>query len=445
MQQIFTLLNKLTRLLKTRVSTFVVGLGFGIVFVVNFIGRFNINSAVDDKAFLFLTSFMLFNADAVSLYSTSFSEYCFTSAGILDPHECWWQSYYRGSTYFSYPTLSLLELILRNLFKYKDIQVLGSLSFNYGMLLSSFIAITLLAFAGKALHFRHLFIFWIGILYLIPTVLNNEFSGDISAVFGEHGFFTPAPRGLATLLGIFALYILSIGHYSVALLIGVCAATFHIQFIALLPMMLIIHHLNFGKAKWLLLLNSFLFMIYVFVYIKIGVYSQFPIFILGVLIFCKWISNPEPYSYFCIKCISWLLFISLMLFLSKAILEVLSSNYLSTFTPSNGGAVKFWYGRLVVETYNRFSGLILCSAIIIAINLLYNQFSLNSFRSKLIFTCLLVFLMARQNFLGNANNAVWNLANFSNQFIELSGSDSREMAGIYLKIANTLYDRELDK
>jgi hypothetical protein len=445
MQKIFTLLNNLTKLSKTRTPNFFVGLGFGAIFVVNFIGGFSINSAISDKAFLFLTSFMLFDSNAVSLYLTSISEYCLNSVGILDSHECWWQSYYRGSTYFSYPILSLLELILRNLFKSKDIHVLASLSFNYGMLFSSLIAISLLAFVGKKLRFTHLLIFWVCILYLIPFVLNHQITGDISGVFGQHGFFTPVPRGLAVLLGIFALFILSIGHYSFALLIGVCAALFHIQFIALLPIILIIYHLDFGKSKWLIWLNSCLFLVYIFLYLKTGIFSLGPILILGLLLLCKWISNHKEYSDLSIRCISWLFFISLMLFLSKAILEVLSSNYLATFTPLDGGPVKFWYGRIVIEAYNRFSGLILSSAIIVSVNLIYSQISLNGLRSKLLLTCLLLFLMMQQHFFSNVKSAIWNLSNFSNQFIELSGSDSKEMAGIYLKIANILYERKFDK
>jgi hypothetical protein len=53
--------------------------------------------------------------------------------------------------------------------------------------------------------------------------------------------------------------------------------------------------------------------------------------------------------------------------------------------------------------------------------------------------------MMQQHFFSNAKSAIWNLSNFSNQFIELSGSDSKEMAGIYLKIANILYERKFDK
>ncbi len=445
MQKMLTLLNDLTKLSKTPTLKICVGLGFGVIFVINFVGRFNINSAIDDKAFLFLTSFMLFDANAVSLYLTSISVYCQNSVGILDSHECWWQSYYRGSTFFSYPILSLLELILRNLFKSNDIHVLASLSFNYGMLFSSFIAISLLAFAGKILRFTHLLIFWVCILYLIPFVLNNQITGDISSIFGQHGFFTPAPRGLAILLGIFALFILSIGFYSFALFIGVCAATFHIQFIALLPIVFIIYHLDFGKSKWLIWPNSCLFLVYLFLYLKTGTFSQGPILMLGLLLLCKWISNPKKNSDLSTRCISWLLFISLMLFLSKAILEVLSTNYLATFTPLNGDPVKFWYGRIVIEAYNRFSGLILCSTIIVAVNLIYSQICFNSLRSKLFLICFVLFLMMQQHFFGYAKSAVWNLSNFSNQFIELSGSDSREMAGFYLKIANILYERKFDK
>jgi hypothetical protein len=445
MQKTLTLLTDLTKLSKKRNPKFVLGIGFGVIFVVIFIGQFSINSAVDDKAFLFLTSFMLFDANAVSLYLTSISEYCQNSIGIFDSHECWWQSYYRGSTYFSYPILSLLELILRNLFKSEDIHVLASLSFNYGMLFSSFIAISLLAFAGTILRFTHILIFWVCILYLIPFVLNHQITGDIWTIFDQHGFFTPAPRGLAVLLGIFALFILSIGYYSFALLIGVCAATFHIQFIVLLPIISIIYHLDFGKSKWLMWLNSCLFLVYVFLYLKTGIFSRGPILILGLLLLCKWISIPKKYSDLSTRCISWLLFISLLLFLSNAILEVLSSNYLATFTPLNGSPVKFWYSRIVIEAYNRFSGLILCSAIIVAVNLIYSQISFNSLRSKLLLICLLLFLMMQQHFFRNAKSAVWNLSNFSNQFIELSGSDSREMAGIYLKIANILYERKFDQ
>lgn len=445
MQVLLIFLKNLTKSSKLRIPNFTVGLGFGVIFIVNFVGSFNINSAIDDKAFLFLTSFMLFDANAVSLYLTSFPNYCLNTVGVINSHECWWQSYYRGSTYFSYPILSLLELILRNLIKSKDIQVLASLSFNYGMLFSSLIAIILLAHAGKKLRLIHLLIYWVCILYLIPFVLNNQYTGDISGIFGQHSFFTPVPRGLAILLGVFALYTLSIGFYYISLLIAVSAATFHFQFIALVPIILIIYHFNFIKLKLLIWFNSFLIFLYLFLYLNYGIFSQGPIIILIIFILCKWIINAENYSNFSINCICWLLFFSLIFFLSKAILEIISSSYLSSFTPINGGPLKFWYGRFVIETYNRFLVLILSSVIIIAVNLIYNQFYFNNWRSKIILICMILFLITQQHFFSNARAAVVNLSNFSNQFINLSGSDSKEMAGIYLQIANILYEKNFEK